>query len=116
MVPHILSKLCPHRKFLFPIQHLVKRTEYDTQPPCLVKILVLHNIGINPFITNERMKHVVILLFNSKVEWCLSSLVFDVEVEDLAARGGVYPDHVFDCLILLFAEGDVDWSRIYLIN
>lgn len=81
----------------------MKRTKYNTQPPRLIEIFRLHHISINPLITNECMKHVVILLFNSKVEWCLSPFVLYVEVEDLVAGGGVYLDHVFDGLVLLLA-------------
>ena len=62
------------------------------------------------------MEHVVILLFDREMKWCLSSFVFDVEVEDLVARAAVYLHHVFDCLVLLLPEGDVDWSCIYLIH
>ena len=72
----------------------MKSAENHRAAACLLKLLSVNGVRINPLVAYQRQKHLVVLLLDSKVQRRLPTLVAHIEVKDAAIVCFVHQSHV----------------------
>ena len=82
----------------------------DHSVPSGSHVVLVNLEGIDEAVPDELHKHLVVLLLDGGVERCATSLVFQIEIDELT--GLIKLDHVRDGLVLLFADGNMNGSGL----
>lgn len=88
----------------------MESTENDRAASRFCEVFSVDCVRVDPGIADQSEEHLVILLLDRVVQRRQSSLVSDVEVEDLALVLLVQESHVAQSLVLFLAECEMDWS------
>ena len=98
------------------VQDLVEGRKYDAQSTWPQELLKFDQIHIDVGIIEQDQEHLVVLLLDDEVKWSLALPISDVQVEDLPFRIFIELNDIFDSLVLLLPQGNVDWCGLHLVH